>query len=429
MTDYLELNSNSATLGDATIPADWAEQLKKRPDIMRTFERGVMKPVLIDLLFADKDFTPSHRDDPTKDGRTYRVTRESLQRAVNAGTFENLPIILRKLDEATHGKHGDPDRKTIGMNYGAVIKEDDRGFYVQTLGGLFDDEIPEEYKTLQAEKGKIGASAEFGVLAIDEKGTISEIMPRNALLLDRNNAAFKETMLYCSDASEIKADVINASEPAVGGEPPAGTDKKEKNCDEPKTTKPKRGKNMAFCETCAPLVEQEKEKAARTARAELQAEIDRTNAIAAEKQTLELAASNAKAEADAKTVEYQKTIDGLNQKVADMEKANQDSAKTRAEELAASKAATEFEKRRGDYPEDKHPELQRLFTKVELGAASKEEILCLADWKTSKTVDKKGDPLTIAGGNVPPAEKPIYTDEQVDDLISRVCGPLKKEGK
>ena len=93
------------------------------------------------------------------------------------------------------------------------------------------------------------------------------------------------------------------------------------------------------------------------------------------------------------------------------------------ESLAAADALKWFEANKDFYPEDKHKEVKSLRLKIKLGEATEEEIMQLAEWKTSSG---KTD-LPMAGGT-DDTDKGKRTPEELDALIEGAGVPVPRGG-
>lgn len=373
----------------------WTEFFEKNPAIDGLFKAGIAQPLFLDLMFADKEFTPFH-DDPNLNGKKYRIKKKCIEKAVKDQAFTGRPVFLHDLNSADHAQG---ERRVIGNIHGAVMKEDERGAYPQVLAAIWDKEIPEEFLEIQENKEKIGASAEFFVKSakkLKKVTDITEFMPHGAILMDKSNAAFKETALYCSDPTE-------AGEADDG----QNTDKKT-DCEN--KTKEGGNKLSKFCETCTPLVGTHTSEAAQ---ALMDKFIKDLKTYAENDKTVEglrLAASDA----TKKTEDVIKEFDDFK---ADKEAKEKTDLENLNQMIAAGDANKQFEKRKGDYPEDKHDEVHRILLKIRLNQVTPEEVFQLADWKTASMSDEGGDQLRVTGGSGDDDGKKL-TDKQLDALLA-----------
>lgn len=399
--DYILFNEH---VDLASPDADtWKEYFEKNPAVQQKFTDGIASPVFIDLLMPNKTFKPTHKDAPEKNGKQYRITEAAIIKAVENGQFDGLPVYLHDMKK---GDHGYGRRKTVGITHAAKMCEDKRGVYAQVLASVWESEIPEEFKEIKGAQDKIGASAEFSVKHSFENGDITEIdefLPTGTLILEKNLAAFKETALYCS-------------EPLMAGEAGKGqTNIDSDNCDNKPKTK-KGGKAMDICENCQPLVDAKVSAAVEAANEKLQKDLEGETVIQAEKEELQLAATEAKT----KTDEAVKALKDYE------DKREKDEKNLIALSEAIEGADKVFEARRGDYPEDKHGDVKKLLLKMELGDATPTEVLALADWKESPKQDDKGeddDQLALAGGapdNKGDNKPKKYTKAEIDEMAGLV---------
>lgn len=392
--DSVQINSVVAASA-----ANWDEFLSDNPTEVENFKTGVYSPVIIDVMYANKPFTPHHKDDPDKNGTAYSLTPESLKAAVDGGKFNGLPIFLNDLDEGTHG-FGKDKRHAIGFTKGAIFRKDEN--MVQLLGGILANESPEEFKEIEDRKKEIGASAEFNIAAISEKDgvmEIGEITPTGSLLLRKDLAAFKETSIYCSDS-------------AGGGETPVAA-----KIDQSDDIKPKGEQTpmTEICKSCAPQVDQN-----------VQRRIDKEMKSFREELASFTNVKEQLAAADTKTAEIQTKLDEslaanetLTTKVTELE-----GEKTQA--IAASKVAEQFKAMKDSYPEDKHQDVQRTLLKIELNDITPAEVLQLADWKIGKPTSTDS-PLSVAASES--GEKPKFSKDELDKMIKVQSWPgYVKEG-
>lgn len=161
-----------------------------------------------------------------------------------------------------------------------------------------------------------------------------------------------------------------------------------------------------FCEKCAPLVEQERIKARDEAKKDWQESLKKFSDLKADRERLELAASDATKLAEGKD----KEIADLRAKVAKYEE-NEKGL------VAAADAMKLFDERKARYPAEKHPELQRILFRLVTKTHTPEDVLNLTDWQSST----KGNELTIAG-SPPPVTGPKLTDEEIDATFTRHMG-------
>jgi len=238
--DTVILGASPASEIDST----WQEKLKNL-NTKHLFENGVETPFILDLMFAEKPFAPKHRDNSELDGKKYKISRHALDRAVKNGHFMGLPIFFFDPNKPDHG-FKDKNRRTIGHIHDAIVREDERGYYVQALCGVYKEEF--DMGDLKESQMEIGGSPELGIPkdAIDPDGRINEFHPMGALLLKKNLAAFKDTQLYCSDATTGEGGSDNIE------------NEDKKTCEKPKTEQG--GMNSMFCEKCAPVAEKEIDK-------------------------------------------------------------------------------------------------------------------------------------------------------------------------
>ncbi len=410
--DKVLISKKNAHMGGIPVPeSDWYKKLSEKPNILKGFENGVYEPVFIDFLFADKEFEPFHSNEPEKNGQKYKLTAESLKKAVDEGLFDGIPIYLNDIEKGDHG-HGQKSRRVVGFSHGAITVEDDeRGSMVQIIGGILSNEIPEEFNHIKEKKGQIGASAEFGVVGSAENGDIveiSEIRPKGALILNKDLAAFKETALYCSDSS-------------AEGETARNQKQKDSSVQSDKKNQIKQGgkrKMPDFCENCAPLVAKAVEEAKGKAISETQARIREQQESDKKLETLNAANASEKERAD----KLAEQVKDLELKISDMEKKEK-------ETLLLAEVDKTFEQRKGSYPEDKHADVKRILFKIQNGQATPEEVLALADWKISVTAkDNRGDTqLNLASAGSTDMGK-TKTGWKSDTEIDRVLGLDKLYG-
>lgn len=386
----------------------WTEFLEKNPSIDGIFKSGLASPLFLDLLFADQEFTPFH-DNPDKNGAKYRIRRECIEKAVKEQAFNGRPIYLKDRHSPDHAFK---DRRAIGTIHGAIMREDERGLHPQVIASIWAKDIPAEFTDIQENQDEVGASAEFfiksAVPAMDVTD-ITDLLPSGAILMDKDNAAFKNTAIYCSD-------------PTLGGEPGDGQNKDTKTDCDPKT---KKGGNKLskFCETCSPLVEQHIDAAVNKAMEKLVTDLKAIGDNSKVIDDLKLAAADATKEKEA----IQKKFDDFKVEKEAKEKADLGNLH---QLIAAGDANTEFEKRKGDYEEDKHKEVHRILFKIRMSQATPEEVLQLADWKKASSDKGGSDQLGVPGGGSDDGDKKM-PDKEIDNILA-LAGipgvPVQKEG-